>query len=137
MPEPIGVRIAGTGRSVGSRVLTNAYFESRIDTTDAWIRERTGIRERRVTADGESTATIAEAAAPEALASANLAPSKIDMIVVGTTTPEYIFPTTACCVGKALGLTTTPAVDLHATCSGFIYSLVHGAAMVATGTYKN
>src|SRR5437667_10102219 len=122
MPDPLGVKIAGTGRCVGSRVLTNAFFEQRIDTTDAWIRERTGIRERRGTAEGESTATLAEGAARIALDDAGIAPSQIDLIVIGTTTPEYIFPTTACCVGKALGLTSTPAVDLHATCSGFIYS---------------
>src|SRR5207244_13166100 len=97
---------------------------------------RTGIRERRVTAEGESTATLAEGAARLALADAGVSASQIDMIVVGTTTPEYVFPTTACCVGKALGLTSAAAVDLHATCSGFIYSLTMAATMVRGG-YRN
>src|SRR5512140_3787001 len=103
MPKPIGVRIAGTGSVVPDRVLTNQYFVERLDTTDEWIRERTGILERRVVSTGESTATLAAEASRRAIADAGLKPADIDLIIVGTITPECFFPSTACFVQEMLG----------------------------------
>ena len=117
MPKPLGVKISGSGRALPKRILTNQFFVDRLDTTDAWIRERTGILERRVVSEGETTATLATAAAREALADANLKPSDIDLIIVATITPECPFPSTACFVQEALGAACIPAFDLAAACS--------------------
>jgi 3-oxoacyl-[acyl-carrier-protein] synthase-3 len=137
MPKTLGVRISGSGRALPERVLTNQFFVDRLDTTDAWIRERTGILERRVVGQGESTATLATAAAREALADANLTAKDIDLIIVATITPECPFPSTACFVQEALGAPCVPAFDLAAACSGFIYGLNVGTCMLQTGIYKN
>jgi 3-oxoacyl-[acyl-carrier-protein] synthase-3 len=137
MRKRLGVRISGTGHSVPAKVLTNQYFIERLDTTDAWIRERTGISERRVVSDGESTATLATAAARLALADANLTPADVDAIIVATITPECFFPSTACFVQQELGCRPVPAFDLAAACTGFIYGMVVGAHLLQTGIYKN
>jgi len=137
MPKPIGVQIRGTGRALPERVLTNQHFVERLDTTDAWIRERTGILERRVVGPGESTATLATDAARDALKDAGLSPADIDMIVVSTITPECLFPSTACYVQQMLGAPPIPAFDLAAACSGFIYGLMTSAFMLQGGFYRN
>ncbi len=137
MPNPLGVKIIGTGCAVPERILNNQYFCERLDTTDEWIRERTGIRERRVVGEKESTATLATAAAREALAEAHLEPNDLDLIIVATITPEYTFPSTACCVQRDLGARPVAAYDLTAACSGFIYALVTGSFMLQGGQYRH
>lgn len=137
MPNPIGVRVLGTGSAVPDRVLTNQYFIDRLDTTDEWIRERTGILERRVVSEKESTATLAAEAGRRAIADARLTPSDIDLILVTTITPECFFPSTACFVQQSLGMPPRPAFDLSAACSGFIYGLVTAALMTRGGTYRH
>ena len=138
MPEPLGLRISGSGRSLPSRGLTNQFFVDRLDTTDAWIRERTGIAERRVVSEEESTATLATDAARKALKNAKLTPADIDLIIVATITPECPFPSTACFVQQALGGPPVPAFDLAAACSGFIYGFVMASHLLRAGSpYKN
>ena len=137
MPKPIGVRIAGTGSVVPDHVLTNQYFVERLDTTDEWIRERTGILERHVVSAGESTATLAAEASRRAIDRAGLKPADIELIIVATITPECFFPSTACFVQDMLGMPPTPAFDMSAACSGFIYALVTGALMVQGGQHRH
>lgn len=136
-PPPLGVKISGTGRAVPDKILNNQYFVDRLDTTDAWIRERTGILERRVVSPGESTATLATAAAREALADAKMTPADIDAIIVATITPECSFPSTACFVQQALEAPQVPAFDIAAACSGFIYGLSIASYMIHSGVYRN
>ncbi len=116
-------RIAGTGRYLPEKVLTNADLEQLVDTTDQWIRERTGIRERRVAAEGQTTCDLAEQAALNALDAAGLRPDQIDLLIVGTTTPDLVFPSTACLLQHRLGMAECGAFDVNAACSGFIYAL--------------
>jgi 3-oxoacyl-[acyl-carrier-protein] synthase-3 len=136
MPD-YGAIIAGTGSFVPEKRLTNAELSSLVDTNDEWIVQRTGIRERRIAGKDESTATLATAAARNAIASAGLEPKDIDLVVCGTITPEMTFPSTACFVAAALGLGTTPAFDVAAACSGFLFTLDTGAAFVKSGRYRN
>jgi 3-oxoacyl-[acyl-carrier-protein] synthase-3 len=138
MPNPLAVQILGTGAAVPDRVLDNRYFIERLNTTDEWIRERTGIVERRVLSDPkESTATLATQAARRAIADANLTPADIEVIIVATITPDCTFPSTACFVQEALAIGPTPAFDLSAACSGFIYGLLVGSFMVQSGAYRH
>ncbi len=137
MPEPLGIRIAGTGRALPEKVVPNQWFVDRLDTTDDWIRERTGILERRVAADGESTATLATQAARKALADAKLTPADIDLIIVSTITPECQFPSTACFVQQALGGPPVPAFDVAAACSGFIYGFILSSYLLQKSPYRN
>lgn len=137
MPEPLGVRISGTGRALPERVLTNEFFCDRLDTTDEWIRDRTGIRERHVVGEGETTATLATDAARDAITDAGLVPADIDMIIVATVTPECFFPSTACFVQQNLGIPPTPAYDCMAACSGFIYAFLQGAFALQCGHYHH
>lgn len=137
MPEPLGIRISGSGRALPSRVLNNQFFVDRLDTTDEWIRERTGILERRVVSPGESTATLASEAARRALVNAKMTPADIDMIIVATITPECQFPSTACFVQQALGGPPVPAFDLAAACSGFIYGFVAASHLLRQGSPYN
>jgi 3-oxoacyl-[acyl-carrier-protein] synthase-3 len=116
-------KIRGTGSQLPSRVVTNHDLEQMMDTSDQWIRERTGIRERRIVEDGETTATLAEGACRKALEAANVDPGEIDLLVMGTTTPDLVFPSTACLIQKRLGLPDCGAMDVNAACSGFIYGL--------------
>ena len=116
-------RIAGTGSQLPGRVLTNHDLEAMMDTSDEWIRERTGIRERRVVVDGETTATLAREACSKALQAADVDPAEIDLFVMGTTTPDLVFPSTACLLQKQLGLPDCGAMDVNAACSGFMYAL--------------
>ena len=116
-------RITGTGSYLPERVVTNSELAASMDTSDEWIRERTGIRQRRIVDEAESTCDLAERAAREALAAAGAAPSTLDLIVVGTTTPDRIYPSTACRLQARLGAGGCPAFDVQAVCAGFIYAL--------------
>ncbi len=131
------VAIKGTGRYLPSRVVPNSYFEQHLDTSDEWIHERTGIRERRFAGDGESTATIATNAAEAAIRDAGVSKDQIDLIILATITPEVPFPATACFVQDRLGLGTIPAFDISASCCGFVYALAIAANFVETGFYRH
>jgi 3-oxoacyl-[acyl-carrier-protein] synthase III len=132
-----GAIIAGTGSYLPEKRLTNDDLAKMVDTNDQWITQRTGIKERRIAAPDESTATLAAAAARKALTDAGLEAKDLDLILCATITPEMGFPSTACFVAAALGLTSTPAFDLAAACSGFIYAIETATAFVKSGRYKN
>jgi len=132
-----GAILAGTGSAVPEKRLTNDDLSKMVDTNDEWIVQRTGIRERRIAAEGETTATLASLAARRALAAAGMQPGDLDFILCATITPEMVFPCTACFVAADLGLQQTPACDLSAACSGFIYALTTGASFVKSGQYRN
>ena len=136
MPD-FGAIIAGTGSIVPEKRLTNDDLSKMVDTNDEWIVQRTGIRERRIAGPGESTATLATAAARQALEAAGLSRKTSTLIVCGTITPEMVFPSTACFVAAALGLDGTPAFDISAACSGFIYTLETAANFIKAGRYRN
>jgi len=127
-------RIIGTGSYLPETVLTNAELEQRVDTTDQWIRERTGIRERRVAAPDQTTCDLAEMAARRAMEAAGVDPSEIDLLILGTTTPDLVFPSTACLLQTRLGLGECGAFDLNAACSGFIYGLSVADQFIRAGT---
>jgi len=129
--------LSGFGSQLPEKRLTNDELSRMVDTNDEWIVQRTGIRERRIAAADESTASLATAAARKAIASAGIDPAQIELIVCATVTPEMVFPSTACFVGAALGLAGVAAFDLAAACSGFVYALVTGANFVKAGQYKN
>ena len=131
------VKISGLGTYVPPRVLTNHDLESLVDTTDAWILQRTGIRERHIVDPGVATSDIAAPAAHAAIAEAGLAPSDIGFIVVGTTTPDTIFPSTACVLQNKISATAAWGFDLGAACSGFTYALTSAWSMVATGAVEH
>ena len=116
-------RILGTGSYLPATVLTNRDLEDIVDTTDQWIRERTGIRERHVVCADETCCDLAEAAGRNALQAAGVDPAEIDLIVVATTTPDQVFPSTACLLQQRLGIGGFPAFDVQAVCTGFIYAL--------------
>jgi 3-oxoacyl-[acyl-carrier-protein] synthase III len=116
-------RIAGTGSHLPERIVTNHDLEKVMDTSDQWIRERTGICSRRVVSDGETTVSLGEAACRKALEAADVDPSEIDLFVMGTTTPDLVFPSSACLIQKRLGLPNCGAMDVNAACSGFMYAL--------------
>lgn len=132
-----GSTILGTGSCLPEKRLTNDELSKMVDTNDEWIVQRTGIRERRIAATDESTAKLAAVAARRAIEAARLLPVDIDLIICATITPEMVFPSTACFVAAELGLTSTPAFDLSAACSGFIYALVTGSNFIRVGQYKN
>jgi 3-oxoacyl-[acyl-carrier-protein] synthase-3 len=116
-------RIAGTGSSLPDRIVTNSELAASLETSDSWIQERTGIRRRHIVDEAESTCDLAERAARNALDSARIDPSTLDLIVVGTTTPDRIYPSTACRLQARLGAGECPAFDVQAVCTGFIYAL--------------
>ena len=126
-------RIAGTGSYLPAQVVTNFDLERRMDTTDAWIRERTGIERRHVIADDESNVDMAEHAARAAIAASGLQPTDIDMISYGTTTPDLVFPNSGALLQARLGCRGAPAFSLEAACSGFIYALAVADKFVRTG----
>ena len=127
-------RIAGTGGHLPERVLTNEELARIVDTTDEWIRERTGIRERRIAARGETTCDLAERASLRALEAAGLEAADLDLIVVGTTTPDRVYPSTACRLQARLGAGAGGAAfDVQAVCTGFIYALGVAEKFVRTG----
>jgi 3-oxoacyl-[acyl-carrier-protein] synthase-3 len=131
------VRISGLATYVPPRVLTNDDLERMVDTTDAWILQRTGIRERHLVEPGQATSDLAEPASRAAIAEAGLTPADIGFIVVGTTTPDTIFPSTACVLQAKIGATNAWGFDLGAACSGFLYSLSVACQMVATGAVEH
>ena len=116
-------RIAGTGSSLPDRIVTNSELARSVETSDTWIRERTGIRQRHIVDEAESTCDLAERATRRALESAQVDPSALDLIVVGTTTPDRIYPSTACRLQARLGAGGCTAFDVQAVCTGFIYAL--------------
>lgn len=131
-------RIAGTGSYLPAKILTNADLESMVDTTDEWIFARTGIRERHIAADDEFTSDLGYAAAKQAIKAANIDPQSIDLVLVATTTPDRIFPSTACLIQNRLGIKNNcPAFDVQAVCSGFVYALAVADSMIKSGSVKN
>jgi 3-oxoacyl-[acyl-carrier-protein] synthase-3 len=129
-------RIAGTGSYLPEKVLTNDDLSKLVDTSDEWIASRTGIRERRRAADGETTGELAFYAATHALEAAGARASEIDLIVLGTTTPDLIFPSTACLLQHRLGANGCAAFDVNAACSGFLYALGVADKFIRTGQSK-
>jgi 3-oxoacyl-[acyl-carrier-protein] synthase-3 len=132
----IYARIAGTGSYLPERVLTNAELATRVDTSDEWIAERTGIRQRHLAADGQTTGDLAYEAALRAMQAAGVSASDIDLIVLGTTTPDIIFPSTACLLQHRLGANGCAAFDVNAACSGFVYALGVADKFIRTGAAK-
>lgn len=134
----IKAAILGIGSAIPKKVLTNDDLAKFVETSDEWIRSRTGIRERRVIGENEGISDLAVLAAKKALTSARLKAKDIELIIVATCSPDYIvFPSTGCLVQKALGLADTPAFDISAACSGFVYGLSLGKQFVENGAYKN
>ena len=130
--------ITGWGMSVPPKVLTNDDISKFVDTNDEWIRDRTGIRERRIVDnDSQTSASLGFEAALAALKVADLLPSEVELIICSTSTPEHIFPATACLIQDQLGATDAGAFDLLAACSGFIYALNMGAQAIKSGSVKN
>ncbi len=129
--------ITGWGMYAPSRVMTNEDLAKIVDTSDEWIVSRTGIRERRIAADDETTTTLSVNAARDALAVAGLDPAEVDLIVLGTCSPDYPLPATACLVARDLGATRAAAFDLQAACSGFVYALATATGFVRSGMYRN
>lgn len=134
---PRNVRIIGLATYVPPRVLTNAELEKLVDTNDEWIVQRTGIRERHIVDPGVATSDLAREAALCAIRQAHLTPGDIEFIVVGTTTPDMIFPSTACLLQTKIGASKAWGFDLGAACSGFTYALTTAAQLVATGAHDN
>jgi 3-oxoacyl-[acyl-carrier-protein] synthase-3 len=131
------VKIAGLATYVPPRTLTNADLEKLVETNDEWIRQRTGIRERHVVDPGTATSDLAKEASLGALRQAGLAPDDLGFIVVGTTTPDTIFPSTACVLQEKIGAHHAWGFDLGAACSGFLYALTTGMQMVASGAHDH
>jgi 3-oxoacyl-[acyl-carrier-protein] synthase III len=134
--ERIYSRIAGTGSYLPEKVLTNDDLAKFVDTSDEWIATRTGIRERHVAAEGETTSDLAFHAATRALEAAGVSASEIDLIIVGTTTPDIIFPSTACLLQARLGANGCGAFDVNAACSGFLYALSVADKFIKSGDAK-
>lgn len=137
MTDQLFARISGTGSYLPERVLTNADLEKLVDTSDQWIQERTGIRERHLAADNQTTCDLAEPAARAAIEAAGLQSSDIDLIVVATTTPDKVFPSTACLLQQRLDIHGCAAFDVQAVCTGFVYALGVAEKFIATGASKH
>ena len=133
---PVFSRIAGTGSYLPEKILTNADLAQFLDTSDEWIAARTGIRERHVAAEGETTSDLAYHASVRALEAAGVSAQDIDLIVLGTTTPDLIFPATACLLQHRLGANGCPAFDVNAACSGFIYALTVADKFIRSGAAR-
>ena len=134
---PKSVRITGWGMYAPQRALTNVELERVVDTSDEWIVQRTGIRERRIAAPHETTATLSAIAGKRAIAVAGLKPDDIDVILVATLTPDYWMPSTGALVKEAIGNTTAAAMDVMAACSGFVYAYSVADAYIRSGMFKN
>jgi 3-oxoacyl-[acyl-carrier-protein] synthase-3 len=130
-------RIAGTGSYLPENVVTNQDLEKMMDTSDEWIRERTGIKRRHIAADDEATSDLALAAAKQALDMAGLDAADVDLIIIATTTPDKVFPGTACIVQRRLGIRGCGAFDIQAACSGFVYGLDLADRQIRTGGARN
>ncbi len=129
-------KIIGTGSYLPEKIVTNADLEKILDTSDQWIQERTGIRERRISHEDENSSDMGEAAAQMAMDAAGVNPEEIGLIVVGTTTPDLVFPSTACLIQSRLGLPDCGAMDVNAACSGFMYALSVADKYVRCGDVK-
>lgn len=131
------VGILGTGSYVPENIVDNLYFEKILDTSDEWIKTRTGISKRRKARDNESASDLATKAAIKAIECANLTPQDIDLIIVATATPDMTFPSTACLVQENIKAKNAAAFDISAACSGFIYGITIAKQFVQTNMYKN
>ena len=129
-------RIVGTGSYLPEKVVTNADLEKTLDTSDEWIRERTGISERRIARDDETSGDMAEVAAQRAMQAAGVNPEDIGLLIVGTTSPDLVFPSTACLLQARLGLPDCGAMDVNAACSGFLYALSIADKYIRCGEVK-
>lgn len=129
-------RITGTGSYLPEKVLTNSELEKMVNTTDEWIVARTGIEERRIAGENEFTCDLAEAAARNAIAAASIKAQDIDLIIVATTTPDRIFPSTACLLQERLGIHGCAAFDVQAVCTGFVYGMSIAEKFIRTGSAK-
>jgi 3-oxoacyl-[acyl-carrier-protein] synthase-3 len=129
-------RIAGTGSYLPERVVTNAEFAARLDTNDAWIRERTGIERRHIAEKSQASSDLALQASKRALQAADITADQLDLIVVATSTPDYVFPSTACLLQAKLGVKGSAAFDVQAVCSGFVYGLATADTFIRSGQYK-
>ncbi|HUP20200.1 MAG TPA: beta-ketoacyl-ACP synthase III [Gemmatimonadota bacterium] len=132
-PPGGGARLIGTGMAVPTRVMTNSDFESLVDTTDEWIVTRTGIRERRICAEGQNTADLAAEAGRHALADAGLDPLDVDVIILSTATPDHLLPATACEAQALLGADRAAAFDVSAACAGWVYGLILADGLLRSG----
>jgi 3-oxoacyl-[acyl-carrier-protein] synthase III len=135
-------RIVGTGRALPGAPVTNADLAKRlaqsgVETSDEWIRERTGIAQRHIAQEGVNSSDLAAEAGAKALAAAGIAPADVDLLIVATSTPDMIFPSTACLVQKKLGISGSPAFDVQAVCSGFVYALSTADLYIKAGKAKN
>jgi len=130
-------KIAGTGSYLPEKILTNADLEKMIDTSDEWIRTRTGIKERRIVAQDQAASDLAYEASRKAMQAAQVKAEELDMIIVATITPDMIFPATACVLQERLGAKGVASFDLEAACSGFLYGISIGSQFIATGMYDN
>jgi 3-oxoacyl-[acyl-carrier-protein] synthase-3 len=137
MHKRINAAITGTGSFAPSRILTNLDLEKMVETSDEWITTRTGIKERRISENGTGASDLALEASRLALGEAGLAPEQIDLILLGTVTPDYILPSTACVLQDKLGAKNAGVLDIVAACSGFIYGLSIASAFIGMGQYKN
>ena len=129
-------RIAGTGSYLPENIVTNQDLEKMVDTTDQWIRERTGIERRHIAVEGQTTVDLAEPAARRAIEAAGIEPGDIDLIVFATSTPDKIFPSCACILQARLGIRGCPAFDIQAVCSGFVYALATAEKFIKSGSSK-
>jgi len=129
-------RIAGTGSYLPPRVMTNDDFAARLETSDAWIRERTGIVQRHIADESQASSDLALEASRRALQAAGVAASEIDLIIVATSTPDFIFPSTACLLQAKLGVKGCAAFDVQAVCSGFVYALATADSFIKNNIYK-
>ncbi|MDD3575839.1 beta-ketoacyl-ACP synthase III [Halothiobacillus sp.] len=132
----IHARITGTGSYLPERILTNQDLEKMVETSDTWIRERTGIEQRHIAENGQLTSDLAEPAARRALEAAGKLPSDVDLLIVATTTPDRVFPSTACLLQQKLGIHGSPAFDIQAVCTGFVYALSVAEKFINTGAAR-
>jgi 3-oxoacyl-[acyl-carrier-protein] synthase-3 len=135
--QPLPIEMASVGVYLPERILTNDDLERMVETSDEWIVQRTGIRERRIAADDQATSDLATAAARQALAGAGMEAAELDAVFVATCSPDFAFPATACLVQAAIGATNAMACDLEAACSGFLYGLSWGCGMIVSGMARN
>lgn len=129
-------RIIGTGSYLPEKVLSNADLEKMVETSDQWIRERTGIKKRHIAADDQTTCDLAEIASHNALDAAGITANDIDLIIVATTTPDQVFPSTACLLQQRLGIGGPAAFDVQAVCTGFVYALTIADKFIRSGSHK-
>ena len=130
-------KIVGTGRYLPERILTNKELEKIVDTSDEWVVSRSGIRQRHIASEDQMASDLAVRAAQNAITDAGMLVQDIDLVIVATTTPDMVFPSTACIVQSKLGISECPAFDVQAVCSGFVYALNIGDLFIKNGQAKN